>query len=55
MLANEIGAKAPLVNNIALDPPLTRTLGLVERRGRVGPPALKVVRQAPMAPRDDDR
>jgi DNA-binding transcriptional LysR family regulator len=45
-------SQGPPVNNIVirpLDPPLVRTLGLVERRGRVEPPALKVVRQALMA------
>jgi DNA-binding transcriptional LysR family regulator len=50
-------SQGPLVNNVVvrtLDPPLTRTLGLVERRGRLSPPALKVVRQAIMALGDDD-
>ena len=50
-------SEGPLVNNVVvrpLDPPLVRTLGLVERRGRVNPPALKVVRQALMALGEDD-
>ena len=50
-------SQGPLVNNVVvrpLDPPLTRTLGLVERRGRVDPPALKVVRQALMALGEDE-
>jgi DNA-binding transcriptional LysR family regulator len=51
-------SQGPLVNNVVvrpLDPPLTRTLGLVERRGRVDPPALRVVRQALMALGNDDQ
>jgi DNA-binding transcriptional LysR family regulator len=43
---------APPVNNVIvrpLNPPLMRTLGLVERRGRVVPPALKIVREAIMS------
>jgi DNA-binding transcriptional LysR family regulator len=44
-------SQGPPVNNIIarpLEPPLKRTLGLVERRGRAKPPALKVVREAIM-------
>jgi DNA-binding transcriptional LysR family regulator len=49
---------APPVNSIVvrpLDPPLARTLGLVQRKGRAETPALKLVRQAMMALRSDDR
>ena len=46
----------PPVNNVVvrpLDPPLQRTLGLVERQGRPKPPALKIVRDAIMTLRAD--
>jgi DNA-binding transcriptional LysR family regulator len=49
---------APPVNSIVvrpLDPPLGRTLGLVRRKGRAETPALKLVRQAMMALRSDDK
>jgi DNA-binding transcriptional LysR family regulator len=49
---------APPVNSIVvrpLDPPLVRTLGLVRRKGRAETPALKLVRQAMMALRSDDK
>jgi len=36
-----------------LDPPLLRTLGLVQRRGRAEPPALELVRKAIMTLRTD--
>jgi DNA-binding transcriptional LysR family regulator len=47
---------APPMNSVVvrpLDPPLTRTLGLVERRGRAETPALKLVRRAIMTLRPD--
>jgi DNA-binding transcriptional LysR family regulator len=47
----------PPVNNIVarpLEPPLKRTLGLVERHGRANPPALRVVRDAIMTLRSED-
>jgi len=46
----------PPVNSIVvrpLDSPLARTLGLVQRHGRVEPPALRIVREAVMALRSD--
>jgi DNA-binding transcriptional LysR family regulator len=45
------------VNNVIvrpLDPPLQRTLGLVERHGRATPPALRIVREAIMTLRSED-
>jgi DNA-binding transcriptional LysR family regulator len=50
-------SEGPPMNSIVvrpLDPPLTRTLGLVERRGRAEPPALSIVRDAIMTLRSDD-
>ena len=49
--------QGPPVNSVVvrpLDPPLMRTLGLVQRRGRAGPPAFGIVRAAIMALRSDD-
>jgi DNA-binding transcriptional LysR family regulator len=43
--------ESPPLNSIVvrpLDPPLGRTLGLVMRRGRTAPPALRIVREAIM-------
>jgi DNA-binding transcriptional LysR family regulator len=48
--------QGPPVNSVVvrpLDPPLMRTLGLVLRRGRAEPPALRIVRAAIMALRSD--
>jgi DNA-binding transcriptional LysR family regulator len=48
----------PPANNVIvrpLDPPLQRTLGLVERHGRARPPALRIVREAIMTLRSEDR
>ena len=39
---------------LSLDPPLVRTLGLVEKRGRAKPPALRIVREAIMTLRSDE-
>ena len=50
-------SQGPPVNNVvvrSLDPPLVRTLGLVERRGRGKPPALRIVREAIMTLRSDE-
>ena len=50
-------SEGPPMNSVIvrpLDPPLTRTLGLVERRGRAEPPALGIVRDAIMTLRSDD-
>ena len=50
-------SEGPPMNSVVvrpLDPPLTRTLGLVERRGRAEPPALGIVRDAIMTLRSDD-
>ena len=47
---------APPMNSVVvrpLDPPLVRTLGLVQRRGRAQTPAFKLVRKAIMALRSD--
>ncbi len=47
----------PPLNSIVvrpLDPPLVRTLGLVTRRGRAEPPALRIVREAIMTLRSGD-
>jgi len=49
---------APPVNSVVvrpLDPPLVRTLGLVQRKGRAETPALKLVRQAIMTLRSDEK
>jgi DNA-binding transcriptional LysR family regulator len=49
--------QGPPVNSVVvrpLDPPLVRTLGLVQRRGRAQPPALGIVRAAIMTLRSDD-
>lgn len=49
--------EGPPMNSIVvrpLDPPLVRTLGLVERRGRAEPPALRIVREAIMTLRSDE-
>jgi DNA-binding transcriptional LysR family regulator len=49
---------APPLNSIIvrpLDPPLVRTLGLVQRQGRVETPAVKLVREAIMKLRIDGR
>jgi DNA-binding transcriptional LysR family regulator len=49
-------SQGPPVNHVVvrpLDPPLLRTLGLVERRGRGEPPALRIVREALMTLRTD--
>ena len=48
---------APPLNSIVvrpLDPPLVRTLGLVQRQGRVATSAVKLVREAIMRLRTDD-
>ena len=48
---------APPLNSIIvrmLDPPLTRTLGLVQRKGRAESPALKLVREMILSLRSDD-
>jgi DNA-binding transcriptional LysR family regulator len=48
---------APPLNSVIvrpLDPPLVRTLGLVQRRGRSETPALKLVREVIMALRSKD-
>ena len=50
-------SEGPPMNSVIvrpLDPPLTRTLGLVERRGRAEPPALGIVRDAIMTLWSDD-
>jgi DNA-binding transcriptional LysR family regulator len=47
----------PPVNSVVvrpLEPPLVRTLGLVQRRGRAEPPALRIVRAAIMTLRSDE-
>ena len=47
---------APPLNSVLvrpLDPPLMRTLGIVQRRGRAETPALKLVREAIMALQSD--
>jgi DNA-binding transcriptional LysR family regulator len=49
--------EGPPLNSIVvrpLDPPLVRTLGLVMRRGRAEPPALRIVREAIMTLRCGD-
>jgi DNA-binding transcriptional LysR family regulator len=49
--------EGPPLNSIVvrpLDPPLVRTLGLVTRRGRAEPPALRIVREAILTLRSDD-
>ena|SRR5579871_920201 len=48
---------APPMNSIIvrpLDPPLARTLGLLQRKGRTESPALRLVREAILALRSDD-
>jgi hypothetical protein len=48
---------APPVNSIVvrpLDPPLVRTLGLVQRKGRAESPALRLVREMILALGSDD-
>jgi len=50
--------EGPPLNSIVvrpLDPPLERTLGLVIRRGRLVPPAFRIVREAIMTLRRDDQ
>jgi DNA-binding transcriptional LysR family regulator len=50
-------SQGPPVNSVVvrpLDPPLTRTLGLVQRRGRAEPPAFGIVREAILTLRSDD-
>jgi DNA-binding transcriptional LysR family regulator len=50
-------SQGPPVNSVIvrpLDPPLVRTLGLVQRRGRAEPPALGIVRAAIMTLRSDE-
>jgi DNA-binding transcriptional LysR family regulator len=50
-------SEGPPMNSVVvrpLDPPLVRTLGLVERRGRGEPPALRIVREAIMTLKSDD-
>jgi DNA-binding transcriptional LysR family regulator len=49
-------SKGPQADGVVvrpLDPPLVRTLGLVQRRGRAEPPALRIVREAIMTLRSD--
>jgi DNA-binding transcriptional LysR family regulator len=49
--------QGPPVNNVVvrrLNPPLVRTLGLVEKPGRAEPPALRIVRDAIMTLRSAD-
>jgi DNA-binding transcriptional LysR family regulator len=49
-------SEGPPLNSVVvrpLDPPLLRTLGLVQRRGRAEPPALRIVREAIMTLRSD--
>jgi DNA-binding transcriptional LysR family regulator len=49
-------SEGPPMNSVVvrpLDPPLVRTLGLVARRGRAEPPALRIVRDAIMTLRSD--
>jgi DNA-binding transcriptional LysR family regulator len=48
---------APPVNSIVvrpLDPPLVRTLGLVQRKGRAESPALRLVREMILALGSDE-
>jgi hypothetical protein len=50
-------SEGPPMNSVVvrpLEPPLMRTLGLVARRGRAEPPALKIVRNAIMTLRSDE-
>ena len=50
-------SRGPPVNSVVvrpLDPPLVRTLGLVQRRGRAQPPAFAIVREAILTLRSDD-
>jgi DNA-binding transcriptional LysR family regulator len=49
--------EGPPMNSVVvrpLDPPLMRTLGLLAKRGRAEPPALKIVREAIMTLRSDE-
>ena len=49
-------SQGPPVNSVIvrpLDPPLVRTLGLVQRRGRAEPPAFGIVREAILTLRSD--
>jgi hypothetical protein len=49
--------RAPPLNSIIvrpLDPPLVRTLGLVQRKGRAETPAFKLVREAILALGSED-
>jgi DNA-binding transcriptional LysR family regulator len=50
-------SEGPPMNSVVvrpLDPPLMRTLGLLAKRGRAEPPALKIVREAIMTLRSDE-
>ena len=50
-------SEGPPMNSVVvrpLEPPLMRALGLVARRGRAEPPALKIVREAIMTLRSDE-
>ena len=50
-------SRGPPLNSVVvrpLDPPLVRTLGLVQRRGRAQPPAFVIVREAILTLRSDD-
>jgi hypothetical protein len=50
-------SEGPPMNSVIvrpLDPPLVRTLGLLEKRGRAKPPALRIVREAIMTLRSDE-
>ena len=50
-------SQGPPVNSVVvrpLDPPLVRTLGLVQRRGRAEPPAFGIVREAILTLRSDN-
>jgi DNA-binding transcriptional LysR family regulator len=49
--------RGPPMNSVVvrpLDPPLLRTLGLVQRRGRAHPPAFAIVREAILTLRSDE-
>ena len=51
-------SEGPPMNSVVvrpLDPPLVRTLGLVTRRGRAEPPALRIVCEAIMTLRSGDQ
>jgi len=50
-------SQGPPVNSVVvrpLDPPLVRTLGIVQRRGRAEPPAFGIVREAILTLRSDN-